>query len=164
MDGAPGASVGVRRTIGLNKVQLMGNLGADPEVKRTNDGIAVVNLSIATTETWTDASTGEKQKKTDWHRVTLWRKLAEIAGQYLQKGAKVYIEGKLEYRSWTDEQGQKHYSTAVVASEMQMMGSGGAPRMNQMEAGMVTPMKQPEFMGPQTPQPHGHFSRDPHFD
>ena len=105
---------------GVNKVILIGNLGADPELKYTPSGVPVVNFSLATSESWTDKS-GERQERTEWHRIVLWRKLAEIAGQYLRKGSKLYVEGKLQTRSWDDQSGQKRYTTEVVVNDMQML-------------------------------------------
>lgn len=105
----------------LNKVILIGNLGRDPETRYLPNGDAVTNISVATTETWKDKG-GEKQEKTEWHRVTLYRRLAEIAGEYLKKGSQVFIEGRIEYREY-EKDGQKRYSTDIVASEMKMLGS-----------------------------------------
>ena len=101
---------------GINKVILVGNLGAKPEIKYASNGNAVSNLSIATSESWTDKSTGEKQERTEWHRVSLFGKLAEIAAQYTDKGSKVYVEGKLETRKYTDNAGIEKYSTSVIVS------------------------------------------------
>jgi single-strand DNA-binding protein len=101
---------------GINKVILVGNLGAKPEVKYASNGNAISNLSVATSESWTDKSTGQKQEKTEWHRVSLFGKIAEIAGQYLDKGSKVYVEGKLQTRKWQDQSGQDRYTTEVVVS------------------------------------------------
>ena len=109
---------------GVNKVILIGNLGADPELKYTPSGVPVVNFSLATSESWTDKS-GERQERTEWHRIVLWRKLAEIAGQYLRKGSKLYVEGKLQTRSWDDQSGQKRYTTEVVVNDMQMLDGRG---------------------------------------
>lgn len=109
----------------VNKVILIGNLGADPEVKSTPSNVKVANFNVATTESWTDAKSGERQERTEWHRIVLWRKLAEIAGQYLKKGSKIYVEGKLQTRSWDDQNGQKRYMTEVVADQMQMLDSRG---------------------------------------
>lgn len=106
---------------GINKVILIGNLGQDPEVKYLNNGNAVTNLSLATSETWKDKNTGQKQDKTEWHRIVMFNKLAEIAGEYLKKGAKIYVEGKLQTRKWKDQQGADHYTTEVIANEMQML-------------------------------------------
>ena len=101
---------------GINKVILVGNLGAKPEIKYASNGNAISNLSIATSESWTDKSTGQKQERTEWHRVSLFGKVAEIAGQYLDKGSKVYVEGKLQTRKWQDQNGQDRYTTEVVVS------------------------------------------------
>ena len=110
---------------GVNKVILVGNLGNDPEVRYANNGAAIANLSIATSESWKDKNTGEQQEKTEWHRVVMFNRLGEIAGEYLRKGSKVYIEGKLQTRKWQDQSGADRYSTEIVASEMQMLDSRG---------------------------------------
>ena len=114
----------------VNKVILIGNLGRDPEVRYMPSGDAVANISIATTETWKDKN-GEKQEKTEWHRVAMFGKTAEVAGEYLKKGSQVYIEGRLETRKWTDKEGQERYTTEIRADRMQMLGSrsGGSERM-----------------------------------
>jgi len=112
----------------VNKVILIGNLGRDPETRYLPNGDAVATISVATTETWKDKS-GEKQEKTEWHRVSLFRRLGEIAGEYLKKGSQVYIEGRIEYREY-EKDGVKRYSTDIIASEMKMLGSrqgGGEP-------------------------------------
>ena len=101
---------------GINKVILVGNLGAKPEVKYASNGNAISNLSVATSESWTDKSTGQKQERTEWHRVSLFGKLAEIAGQYLDKGSKVYVEGKLQTRKYTDKEGIEKWTTDIVVS------------------------------------------------
>lgn len=101
---------------GINKVILVGNLGQKPEVKYASNGSAIANLSVATSESWTDKNTGQKQDRTEWHRVSLFGKLAEIAGQYLDKGSKVYVEGKLQTRKWQDQSGADRYTTEVVVS------------------------------------------------
>lgn len=106
----------------INKVILIGNLGRDPETRYMSNGEAVTNITVATTDTWKDRN-GEKQEKTEWHRVTFYRKLAEIAGEYLKKGRQVYIEGRLETRKWTDKSGNERYTTEVIASDMKMLGS-----------------------------------------
>jgi single-strand DNA-binding protein len=108
----------------VNKVILIGNLGRDPEVRYMPDGGAVANISVATTESWKDKS-GEKQERTEWHRVAFFCKLAEIAGEYLKKGSQVYVEGSLRTRKWQDKEGQERYTTEVVADRMQMLGSRG---------------------------------------
>lgn len=109
---------------GVNKVILIGNLGSDPELKQTPDGVPVASVSLATNESWTDRS-GEHQERTEWHRLVLWRRLGEIAGQYLKKGSRIYIEGKLQTREWQDQSGQKRYTTEVVVYDMQMLDSRG---------------------------------------
>ena len=108
---------------GVNKAIILGNLGQDPEVRYTQSGTAVANFSVATTETWKDKNTGEKQEKTEWHRCSAFGKLAEICGEYLHKGSKVYIEGKIQTRKWQDQSGQDRYTTEIVLSEMQMLDS-----------------------------------------
>jgi single-strand DNA-binding protein len=110
---------------GINKVILVGNLGRDPEVRYMPNGNAVANITVATSESWKDKQTGETQEKTEWHRVVLFRRLGEIAGEYLKKGSQVYIEGKLQTRKWQDNNGQDRYSTEIVANEMQMLGGRG---------------------------------------
>jgi single-strand DNA-binding protein len=107
---------------GVNKVILIGRLGADPEVKAVGPGSQVARLSLATSESWTDKE-GQRQEKTEWHRVVVWGKLAELCGKYLAKGRQVYIEGRLQTRSWDDAQGVKKYSTEVVAQSIQFLGS-----------------------------------------
>jgi single-strand DNA-binding protein len=118
---------------GVNKVILVGNLGQDPEVKYLPNGGAVANITIATSESWKDKNTGEQVDKTEWHRVVFFKRLAEIAGEYLKKGSKVYVEGKLQTRKWQDKNGADHYTTEVVANEMQMLDSrgGGSGDFNQ---------------------------------
>lgn len=106
----------------VNKVILVGNLGRDPEVRRMPSGDAMVNLSIATTDTWKDKG-GERQEKTEWHRVVMFGRVAEVAGEYLKKGSQAYFEGRLQTRKWTDKEGQDKYTTEVVADRMQMLGS-----------------------------------------
>ena len=110
---------------GINKAIIVGNLGRDPEVRYTANGNAISNITVATTESWKDKQSGERQEKTEWHRVVFFGRLAEIAGEYLKKGAQVYIEGRLQTRKWEDKSGQERYTTEIVASEMQMLGSRG---------------------------------------
>ncbi len=110
---------------GVNKVILIGNLGRDPEVRYSPNGSAVANCTLATTESWKDKNSGEKQEKTEWHRVVFFGRLAEIAGEYLKKGSQIYIEGRLQTRKWQDKEGQDRYTTEIVANEMQMLGSRG---------------------------------------
>jgi len=108
---------------GVNKVIIIGNLGKDPEVRHTPQGIAVASFSVATSESWNDKSSGEKQERTEWHRIVVWNKLAELCGKYLAKGRKVYVEGKLQTRSWEDKEGQKRYTTEIVANTVQFLSS-----------------------------------------
>lgn len=116
----------------VNKVIIVGNLGRDPETRYMPNGDAVTNIAVATTESWKDKNTGEKKELTEWHRITFYRKLAEIAGQYLKKGSQIYVEGRLQTRKWTDKDGVERYTTEIIADTMQMLGSrqgmgGGAP-------------------------------------
>ena len=108
---------------GINKVILVGNVGNAPEVRQTTEGNAITTLSLATSETWKDKQTGEKQEKTEWHRVVFFRQLAEIVGKYVRKGSKLYIEGSLRTRKWQDQQGIDRYTTEIVANDMQMLDS-----------------------------------------
>ena len=130
---------------GINKVILVGHLGQDPEVKFTASQQAVCNISIATSESWTDKTSGDKQERTEWHRVVLFRRLAEIAGEYLRKGSQIYIEGRLQTRKWQDQNGADRYTTEIVANDMQMLGgrgtSGGmdAPSMDDQGFGAAQP-------------------------
>ena len=110
---------------GINKVILVGNLGADPETRYTPSNTAVTNLRLATSESWRDRNSGETQERTEWHRVVMFNRLAEIAAEYLRKGSKVYVEGKLQTRKWQDQNGQDRWSTEIVANEMQMLDSRG---------------------------------------
>lgn len=109
---------------GINKVIIVGNLGADPETRYTGGGSAITSLRIATSESWTDKQSGEKQERTEWHRVKLFGRLAEIAGEYLKKGRQVYIEGSLRTDKYTDKDGIERFSTDIIANEMQMLGGG----------------------------------------
>jgi single-strand DNA-binding protein len=138
----------------LNKVILIGNLGADPETRYTAGGDAVTSIRLATTETWKDKNSGEKREATEWHRVVFYRKLAEIADQYLKKGSQVYIEGSLRTRKWTDKDGQDRYTTEIEATEMQMLGgrgqggdSAGAPAPRQQGSGGGGPARRPAPSG-----------------
>src|SRR5210317_71015 len=117
---------------GVNKAIIVGTLGQDPEIRYTANGGAVANISVATNESWRDKATGEAQERTEWHRIVMFGKLAEIAQQYLKKGSQAYFEGRIQTRKWQDQQGNDRYSTEIVANEMQMLGSkagagGGAP-------------------------------------
>lgn len=117
---------------GINKVILIGNLGQDPEVRFTPNGTAVANLNLATTDTWLDKQSGQKQERTEWHRLVMFNKTAEIAQQYLKKGAKIYVEGRLQTRKWQDQNGQDRYSTEIVVNDMQMLdGRNGDFQGNQ---------------------------------
>ena len=110
---------------GINKVILIGNLGADPETRAMPSGTTVANLRVATSESWRDKQSGEQQERTEWHRVALFGRLAEIAGEYLRKGSQVYIEGSLRTRKWQDKQGNERYSTEIIGNELQMLGGRG---------------------------------------
>ena len=128
----------------VNKVILLGNLGSDPEVRFMPNGEAVCNFSIATTESWKDKA-GEKKEKTDWHNIVMYRKLAEIAGEYLKKGRPVYIEGRIQTRKWQTKEGQDRYTTEIIAANMQMLGgkdSASATRSNDQEFNQTTPSKE----------------------
>ena len=137
---------------GINKVILVGNLGAKPEIKYASNGNAISNLSIATSESWTDKSTGQKQERTEWHRVSLFGKVAEIAGQYLDKGSKVYVEGKLQTRKWQDQNGQDRYTTEVVISgysgTLQMLD-----RRDDMNSNAPSQQSQPQSQSAPTQAP-----------
>ncbi|MBW9334366.1 single-stranded DNA-binding protein [Herbaspirillum sp. RU 5E] len=106
----------------VNKVIIVGNLGRDPETRYMPNGEAVTNIAVATTESWKDKNTGEKKELTEWHRITFYRKLAEIAGQYLKKGSQIYVEGRLQTRKWQDKEGVERYTTEIIADTMQMLG------------------------------------------
>jgi single-strand DNA-binding protein len=110
---------------GINKVIIIGNLGADPETRAMPSGTTVANLRVATSESWRDKQTGEQQERTEWHRVALFGRLAEIAGEYLRKGSQVYIEGSLRTRKWQDKQGNERYSTEIIGNDLQMLGGRG---------------------------------------
>jgi len=119
---------------GINKVIIVGNLGQDPETRYMPSGSAVTNMTVATNESWKDKQTGEQKDRTEWHRVAMFGKLAEIAAEYLRKGSQVYIEGKLRTRKWQDKSGNDRYTTEIIADEMQMLGGrsgGGAPSMQE---------------------------------
>ena len=108
---------------GVNKVILVGNLGNDPDMRYTAGGAAVANISLATTDSWRDKESGEKQERTEWHRIVFFGKLAEIVGEYLRKGSQIYVEGRLQTRKWQDKEGTDRYTTEIVANDMQMLGS-----------------------------------------
>ncbi len=130
---------------GINKVILIGNLGRDPEVRYTASGSAVANVTLATSETWRDRQTGDQQERTEWHRLVFFGRLAEIAGEYLRKGSKIYVEGRLQTRKWQDQNNQDRYTTEVVANEMQMLdsrGGGGAAPAGGEPAAQAAPAAQ----------------------
>ncbi len=171
---------------GVNKVIIMGNLGQDPEVKYTANGNALANITIATSETWRDKNNGEQREKTEWHRVVLFGKTAEIAGEYLRKGSQVYVEGQLQTRKWQDQNGQDRYTTEVVVQwptgQMQLLGGrpqGGAPAqgmnqqqqqggwgqpqqpaMQQQQQPAMQPQSQPQQAQPQYNEPPMDFDDD----
>lgn len=137
----------------VNKVILIGNLGADPETRYTPGGDPITNIRLATTDTWKDKTSGERKEATEWHRVVLFRRLAEIAGQYLKKGSQVYIEGRLRTRKWQDKDGQERYTTEIEAEEMKMLGgkspgaddSTGEPRQSRQSRPAGDPSKPRSF-------------------
>lgn len=138
----------------VNKVILVGNLGRDPEVRTTQSGMKVVNLSVATSDTWSDKATGERQERTEWHRVVIMNdKLAEVAEKYLRKGSKVYLEGKLQTRKWTDQSGQERYTTEIllgrIGAEMVLLDrrEGAGPPLEEEERGYASASRQPAPAG-----------------
>lgn len=166
---------------GINKVILVGNLGADPETRYTASGTAITTLRLATSEQWRDKQSGERQERTEWHRVKLFGKLAEIAGEYLKKGRQVYIEGSLRTDKYTGQDGVERYSTDIIANEMQMlgggdMGMGGAPRpqrsggygqdagYSQGGGGAQAPRPAPSQRAAQPAQDTGYNGPDNNFD
>src|SRR5579883_1731394 len=133
---------------GVNKVILIGNLGRDPEVRYTPNGLAVANLALATSESWKDKQSGEMVERTEWHRIVMYQRLAEIAGEYLRKGAKIYVEGRLQTRKWQDKTtGQDRYTTEIIADSMQMLDSKGgasdAPAFEKSTAASAAPAGAP---------------------
>ena len=138
---------------GVNKVILIGNLGNDPEVKQIQSGSTVTTLSIATSESWTDKQSGQKQERTEWHRVVFFNRLAEIAGQYLKKGSKVYVEGSLRTRKWQDQQGVEKYTTEIMGNELQMLDSRQDGNGSYQSQGQSQPSySQPSYAAPQPQQ------------
>lgn len=149
---------------GVNKVILIGNLGSDPEVRYLPGGDAVTNLSVATSESWKDKQSGELQERTEWHRVVLFRRLAEVAGEYLKKGAKVYIEGRIRTRKWQDQGGQDRYTTEIHGDEMQMLdrasgGQGGGH--DSYESGYASPRSSGGSSHTAKPAPTKEFAAAP---
>ena len=152
----------------LNRAQIIGNLGTEPELRTLANGMAVGRLSVATSEAWNDKTTGEAREETEWHRVTLWGKLAEIATQYLHKGDKVFIEGKIRTRKWQDKEGQDRYSTEIHADNLLMLG--GRPQNEGYGAQpqtyyQPTPQANPQRQAPPPAQPRGNYqaSAQQHF-
>jgi single-strand DNA-binding protein len=133
---------------GINKVILVGNVGVDPEVKYLPNGNAVTTLSIATSETWKDKQTGDKQERTEWHRVVCFNRLGEIAGEYVRKGSKLYVEGSLRTRKWQDPQGQDRYSTEIIANDIQMLDSKNGNSGSYDDSQMAAPMQQQQSSAP----------------
>lgn len=127
---------------GINRVTLIGNVGADPEVRSTNGGSSVANLNLATTEAWKNKETGAQEEKTEWHRIVFFGKLADIVGQYVQKGRQIYIEGKLQTRKWQGQDGQDRYTTEIVANEMQLLGGGAQQGQQQGQQHQGQPPQQ----------------------
>lgn len=149
---------------GINKVILIGNLGTDPEVRYMPQGGAVANLTVATSESWTDKATNEKKEQTEWHRVVIYQRLAEIAGEYLRKGSKVYIEGKLKTRKWQDKDGVERYTTEIIANELQMLDGRGDGQqqgggMGGQQGGYQKPVQQQG--GYQQAAPQQNFQQQP---
>ncbi len=146
---------------GVNKVILIGNLGREPETRYMPSGGAVTNITVATSETWKDKNTGEQQERTEWHRVVFFNRLAEIAGQYLHKGSKVYIEGSLRTRKWQGQDGQDRYTTEIVANEMQMLDSrGGGDAPFNRPAQQQEPGQPAGGATPSSPMDEGGFEDD----
>ncbi len=140
---------------GINKVILVGNVGVDPDVRYLPNGNAVTTLSIATSESWKDKTTGEKQDRTEWHRVVCFNRLGEIAGEYVRKGSKLYVEGSLRTRKWQDQQGQDRYTTEIIAADIQMLDSkGGSSNYDEMpQAQQSSPPQQRQNASKQQPSP-----------
>ena len=141
---------------GVNKAIILGNVGNDPELKYTANGNAIANISIATSESWKDKQTGQKQEKTEWHKVSAFGRLAEIIGEYVKKGSKVYIEGKIQTRKWQDKNGEDRYTTEIVANELQLLDS-------RSDTPAQAPQQRPQ--APQAPQaPKTQYAPPPQFD
>jgi single-strand DNA-binding protein len=138
---------------GVNKVIIVGNCGQDPETRFMPSGGAVTNLSIATSESWKDKNTGDQQERTEWHRVVFFNRLAEIAGEYVKKGSKLYVEGSLRTRKWQGQDGQDRYTTEIVASEMQMLDSRGGQQAGGMGDYSQQSAPQPQQQAPQQQAP-----------
>lgn len=150
---------------GVNKVIIIGRVGQDPETKHMPNGNAVTNISVATSEVWKDKQTGQPQERTEWHRVVFFNRLAEIAGEYLRKGGKVYIEGALRTRKWQGQDGQDRYTTEIVASEMQMLDSrNGAEGQSQGSGYQSQPAQQPTQAHAKQPAQDNSFAAPPAMD
>ena len=150
---------------GVNKVIIVGNCGQDPETRFMPSGGAVTNLSIATSESWKDKNTGDQQERTEWHRVVFFNRLAEIAGEYVKKGSKLYIEGSLRTRKWQGQDGQDRYTTEIVASEMQMLDSRGGQQAGGMgdysqQSAPQSQQQAPQQQAPQQQAPTASFGDD----
>lgn len=161
---------------GINKVIIVGNLGQDPEVRFMPNGGAVANFTVATSETWKDKQTGEQKEKTEWHRIVMYQRLAEIAGEYLKKGSKVYLEGRLQTRKWQNQQGADQYTTEIIVNDMQMLDSRGqgaqsggfspqnqnqAPQAQPAQGGYSQPQQQAAYQPQPTPQTGGFNQQQP---
>lgn len=149
---------------GINKVILVGNVGLDPEVRYMPNGNAVTTLSIATSESWKDKVTGEKQDRTEWHRVVCFNRLGEIAGEYVRKGSKLYVEGSLRTRKWQDQQGQDRYTTEIIAADIQMLDSKGGSAPSYEDAPQAyqqnnAPQQQQQARPSQAPAMHDAFDQ-----
>ncbi|WP_111747523.1 single-stranded DNA-binding protein [Salinisphaera orenii] len=156
-------------TRGVNKAIIIGNLGADPETRYTASGSAVTNASVATTDSWRDRNSGETQERTEWHRIVFFGRLGEIAGEYLRKGSKVYIEGRLQTRKWQGQDGQDRYTTEIVGNDMQMLdsrggGGGSAPMGGGQGGGQQQQNRQPAGNQSQQQQQSGQQPVDTGFD
>lgn len=150
---------------GVNRVIIIGNLGNDPEVRYMPTGGAVANITVATSESWTDKQTNEKKEHTEWHRVVFHGRLAEVAGEYLRKGSKVYLEGKLKTRKWQDQQGVERYTTEIIANEMQMLDgkqdAGQQPQQRQSPQAQQRQQPQQGFNQPRQAPPQGYQGQMP---
>ncbi len=150
---------------GINKVIIVGNIGQDPEVRFMPNGGAVANFTVATSETWKDKQSGEQKEKTEWHRIVMYQRLAEIAGEYLKKGSKVYLEGRLQTRKWQNQQGVDQYTTEIIANDMQMLdsrpsGQGGGFQAQQTNAGYnQSPQQSGGYNSMSSPQQSGGFNQ-----
>ena len=148
---------------GINKAIVLGNLGQDPETRYMPNGNAVTNISIATSESWKDKQSGQEQERTEWHRVVFFNRLAEIAGEYLKKGSKVYVEGSLRTRKWQDQSGADKYTTEIVASEMQMLDARGDDQQQQpqQQAPQQQPQQAPQQNNQRQPQQQQAYQQQP---